>query len=153
MLAALGSGEHGATTMPDDPMRWGLTVGAMISIPIAPWSRSGPEALAEARRLDADEQQYRREIMRRDMIASLESSLAQARRAQRRLDFHVRTQIPMLEKSLRVAQADYENGRASFASVIDIYSILIMARMDAYMQEMERAMALSMVTEMTGVTR
>lgn len=151
MIAALTSTEHDAPEVAmEDPMHWGLTVSAMISIPIAPWSRNGPTGLAEARRLDAEEQLYRREIMKREMMTMLRRALSQARRAELRLAFHRRTQIPLIEKSLATVKVDYENGRVPFSSVIDSYSMLVMARMDAYMQEMESAMARSMIAEIAG---
>lgn len=152
MAARIAAGvEHGSRVVMDDPMRWGITVGAMVSIPLASWSRSGPEALAEERRMQAQEQLLRRDAMLREMSGALRGAMAQARRAQLRRDYHVRTQIPLLERTLQSLQAEYINGRAPFASVIDAYAMLVMARMDAYMQEMEYAMAIAMIKEMTGV--
>jgi outer membrane protein, heavy metal efflux system len=152
MAAALAAGgEHGgAVTGMDDPMRWGLTVGAMLSIPIAPWSRGGPESRAELRRLEADEQLLRRDAMQRDMAAMLRGAWGKARRAQIRLDYQRRTQLPLLERTLQALRADYTAGRVPFGSVLDGYTMLVMARMDAYMQEMEYAMALSMINEIAG---
>ena len=104
-------------------------VGAMLSIPIAPWSRSGPEALAEARRLEAEEQLLRRDAMARDMSEMLRGAWGDARRARFRLDYHRRTQLPLLEKTLVALRTDYANGRVPLASVIDGYTMLTMARM------------------------
>ena len=152
MLAELRAPvEHGATAEPmEDPMKWGLTVSAMVSIPLAPWSRSGPEGRAEASRLQAEEQLMRRDAMERDMVAMLQSAWGQARRARFRLDFHRRTQLPLLEKTLTALRTDYAAGRVPFSSVLDGYTMLVMGRMDAYMQEMEYAMALSMIAEIAG---
>jgi outer membrane protein TolC len=147
MVASLG--EHGAAA-DMEPMRFGLTVGAMLSIPFAPWSRSGPEGLAEERRLLADQQLLKRDAMRQDMQAMLRSAYSQAERARLRADYYSGTQIPLLQKSLEASRSDYTNRRTDFSSVIEIYSMLIMAHMNLYMQEMEYSMALSMITEITG---
>jgi outer membrane protein, heavy metal efflux system len=152
--ALVAGGEHGATVEPmEDPMHWGITVGAMLSIPLAPWSRSGPEARAEESRLEAEEQLARRDAMERDMVAMLRGAWSDARRARIRLEFHRRTQIPLLEKTLLALRTDYTNGRIPFSQLLDGYTMLVMARMDAYMQEMEYAMALSMMTEIAGENR
>lgn len=152
MLAELRApAEHGATAEPmEDPMRWGFSVTAMLSIPIAPWSRSGPEARAEASRLEAEEQLLRRDEMEREMRAMLSGAFGQARRARVRLDYHRRTQLPLLERTLVALRTDFANGRVPFSSVIDGYTMLTMGRMDAYMQEMEYAMALTMIAEIAG---
>ncbi|MBC8144909.1 MAG: TolC family protein [bacterium] len=152
MLAALFAGEHASEAM-EDPMRWGITVGAMLSIPIAPWSRGGPEAVAQVSRLEAQEQMLKREVMKRDMSAMLRRVWSQGRRAQLRLEFHRRTQIPLLETTLQTLKGEYENGRSTFTSLIDAYLMLVMARMDAYMQEMEHAMARAMIVEIAGAQR
>jgi outer membrane protein TolC len=149
MVAQLG--EHETVQM--DPMHFGLTAGAMLSIPLAPWSRSGPTALAEERRLEADRQLLKRDAMRQDMLGMLRSAYAKAERARLRINYYRGAQIPLLEKSLDALRADYTNRRTDFTSVVDGYSMLVMAHMDEYMQEMEYAMALSMITEITGWER
>jgi outer membrane protein TolC len=143
-------GEHGAT-LDMEPMRFGLTAGAMLTIPFAPWSRSGPEALADERRLQAEQQLLKREAMRQDMVAMLRTSYSKAERARLRIEYYSRTQIPLLQKSLEAMQSDYTNRRTEFSSVIESYRMLNMAQMDLYMQQMEYAMALAMMTEITGL--
>jgi hypothetical protein len=88
--------------------------------------------------------------MRQDMQAMLRSAYSQAERARLRADYYSGTQIPLLQKSLEASRSDYTNRRTDFSSVIEIYSMLIMAHMNLYMQEMEYSMALSMITEITG---
>jgi outer membrane protein TolC len=153
MAAALAKGgEHGTTAAApmEDPMRWGMSVTAMLSIPLAPWSRTGPEARAEASRLDAQEQLLKRDAMARDMTAMLRDAWSKARRARVRLEYQRRTQLPLLERTLESLRGDYTSGKVPFASVLDGYSMLVMGRMDVSMQEMEYAMALSMIAELTG---
>jgi outer membrane protein TolC len=147
MVAQLG--EHGGGAEMD-PMHFGLLAGAMLSVPIAPWSRSGPAGRAEAYRLEAEEQLLRRDAMRQDMLAMLRSAYGEAERARIRVDYYQRTQIPLLERSLEAMRADYTNRRTDFSSLVDMYSMLIMAHMESYMQQMEYAMAVSMIAEMTG---
>jgi outer membrane protein TolC len=127
-----------------------LAVGAMISIPLASWSRSGPESAAEVHTLEASRKLLERDAMRADMLAELRSAYSRARRAALRISFYKQTQLPMLDRSLESIVADYTNNRATFSSVIDAYHMPMMAEMDLYMQEMEYAMAFSMITELTG---
>lgn len=143
-------GEHGLTTHGDGVMKFGLSAGATLSIPIAPWSRSGPEGRAEALRIESEKTLDDRDAMRLDMTAMLRSTYAQAQRASLKLSFYRDTQGPLLERTLDALRADYINGRTPFSSVLDGYSSLIMTRMDGYMQQMEYSMALSMINEIVG---
>lgn len=140
---------HGVT-MSDGPMRFALSAGAMISIPLAPWSRSGPEGRAEGLRLEAERSLLARESMRLEMESMLRNEIAAARRARERLQFHTNRQIPLLKKSLESLQARYSTGSATLGSLVDASMMLVMARMDAAMQQMELAMALSMIRRMVG---
>jgi hypothetical protein len=101
----------------------------------------------------AEEQLLRRDAMQRDMLEMLRGAWGKARRARVRLDYQRRTQIPLLEKTLLALRADYVASRVPFASVLDGYTMLVMARMDVAMQEMEYAMALSMIAEIAGESR
>jgi outer membrane protein TolC len=152
MLRELSSGEHGGVGLVpmENPNRFGFSVAAMLRIPLVPWSRSGPEELATVSRLEAQEELYRRDAMQRDMVGMLRSAWSMARRADLRREYYQRTQIPLLERTLQSLRTDYLNGRIPFSSVVEGYSMLIMGRMDAYMQQMEYAMALSELTQLTG---
>ncbi len=131
-------------------MRYGLGFGAMLSIPFAPWSRSGPEERAEALRLEALGSLSERDAMRLEMEGMLGAAHAGARRAARKLAFYRTTQLPLIERTLDALMADYGTGRTSFSSVVDAYRTLIHTRMDLYMQQMEHAMSLSMMRESVG---
>jgi len=146
-------GEHGVIAHGDGVMKFGLSVGATLSVPIAPWSRSGPEGRAEALRIDAERTLDDREAMRLEMSGMLRATYAQARRALLKMSFYRDTQGPLLERTLDALRADYVNGRIPFSSVLDGYSSLIMTRMDAYMEQMQYSMALSMMAEIVGPLR
>jgi outer membrane protein TolC len=134
-------------------MRLGLAAGVTFSLPFAPWSRTGPEERAESHRLEAEQALADRDAMRLDMIAMLRSAYARANRALIRIHFYRMTQLPLVEKTIESAIGDYTAGRVSFQSVIDSYHARMLAHEDLAMQQMEYAMALSMISELTGGTR
>lgn len=149
----ISSGGHGGSTSTSmDVMKFALSAGAMISIPIAPWSSAGPQAGAEAERLKAETAMLEREGMKQDMIAMLRTACSQAARAQFQVQYYEKTQLPLLEQTLASLRNDYANGRIPFSSVLNGYTMLGMARMERAMKQMEYAMALSMITQLTGVS-
>lgn len=142
-------GGHGSTA-DMDVMKIGLTAVAMLSIPVAPWSSAGPQAGAEAERLQAEETMLEREGMKQEMTAMLRGAYAQAARAQLQMRYFAQTQLPLLEQTLASLRNDYANSRVPFSSVLNGYTMLVMARTDLAMKRMEYAMALSMITQLTG---
>jgi outer membrane protein TolC len=153
--ANLVTGEHGVTTagMEDDVMHFGLRAGFMLTLPDLSWSREGPEGRAELKRLEAAVSLSERDAMKLEMLGELGSAHAAARRAAIRLEFYRKTQLPMLQQTLDALSNEYAAAKVPFSSVIDGYTMLVMARMDAYMRQMEYAMALSMIAQMTEGSR
>ena len=141
---------HGVAGMDEGVMRFGLTAGAMLSLPAAPWSRGAAEGQAEVARLEAAESLVKRDAMLAEMRGMLHTNHAQARRAALSLDYYTHTYVPLLEQTLAALQNDYTTGRVPFSAVMNGYSMLVMARMDIYMKRMEYAMALSMIGQLTG---
>lgn len=134
----------------NDVERLGLMVGAMISIPIAPWSRSGPEARAEAARLEGKEALAQRDAMRQEMIAMLRREHGMAQTARVWIEHYRDRQIPLLEQTLSTQRNDYMNGRASITALLETYRMLVMAREEIAMREAEYATALAQIKRMTG---
>jgi outer membrane protein TolC len=138
---------------PGEIMRLGITFGAMISIPVAPWSRGGPEDRAEAWRIEGASRLLERDAMRLEMRAMLGTALSDARQAALQLDYYRQGRIPLLERTLESLLSEFTANTTPFARVIDGYRELAMARMDMYMQQMEYAMAVSMIRRLTDIPR
>jgi outer membrane protein TolC len=141
-------GEHGAAAA--DPMHFGITLGAMLSVPIAPWSRSGPTELAAASRLESARRLEERSAMTQDLAAELGSAYAAAERARLRRDYYHDTELPLLDRTLTSTLGDFTAQRATLAAVIDLYHMRTEAYRMFFMQQSEYAMALSRITELTG---
>lgn len=152
VFMSIGEGSQRAAPAME-PMRLGFTASAMLTIPIAPWARSGPQGRADAARIEARRQILQRDAMRREMTGMLLTAVSTARRARFRTEFYRDRQIPLLQQTLLSLRTDYTNDRAPFSAVVETYSMLVMTRLDAFMQEMEYAMALSMVAELAGNDR
>lgn len=137
--------EHG-----DGVMRWGLRLGAMISVPIAPWSRVGPEAESEALRIQAREEIGRRDDMRNRMEAMLRSSYLRAERALAAAEFTRHTSLPLLEQRLDAAREDYANGRVLFTALLDGYRTLVQADIDLAQRNLDYATSMVTIASITG---
>lgn len=130
--------------------RLGLAAGVMLSIPLAPWSRSGPEARAEGARLQGEEALARKAGMRRDMVEMLRREYAMAQEAQVWIEHYRTKQIPLLEQSLKTLRTDYMNGRTTISSLVDVYRMLTMAQEEIAMREAEYGKAWAQIKKMTS---
>jgi len=142
--------EHGVQHG-DGVMRWGLRLGAMITIPMAPWSRVGPEGEAEALRLDGRRNLIERDDMRIRMESMLRSNYLRAQRARSGLEFVLKTSIPLLEKRLDAAQAEYSNGRIAFSTLIEGYRALIRSHIDLAQRRLDYGTAFATIANITGI--
>lgn len=151
VLATLG--EHSTTgAAPMHIERIALSAGAMLSVPIAPWSRVGPEERALDRQLEAEQKRLDRDAMEREMTGMLRTAYGSARRAAVQLAFIHATETPLLLQSLQLSQREYMDGKRSFSTVLENYLMLVMSSMNAAMQRMEYAMAVTMIEELTGAS-
>lgn len=116
----------------------GLTVGAMISLPLAPWSRGGPEARADAARIAAMGALAERDAMRREMGAMLRAPYGAIERAAVMIAFYRDKQIPLLQQQIALLRADYLNNRATLDQLLDAYAMLLATRLELVMKEGER---------------
>lgn len=133
-----------------EPEPVGLMVGAMISIPIAPWSRSGPEAQAESARLEGKQALAEREQMRQEMVAMLRQEYGMIERNRIWIEHYQGKQIPLLEQTLQTLQSDYINGRASFTALLDVYQTLVMAEEELIMNRKDYALGLIAIERIAG---
>lgn len=137
------SGGHGGI--------FGLSVGGMISIPTASWSRSSAEAAGEADLLESLAFRAERIGMLREMAAELREMLGRAERAGIMERYYDRKQTPLLEKEIEVLRTEYLAGRIPLSDLLEAYRMLLMVREEIIMRRTERAEAIEMIQIMTGV--
>lgn len=129
---------------------FGLMAGAMLSIPIAPWSRSGPEAQAESARLQGKRALADRETVRQELIADLRRAYDAAEQSMIWIEHYRDRQIPLLMQTLETLRSEYINGGASVTSLIETYGMLVDARERIIKSRMEYGIALVQIERIAG---
>lgn len=128
----------------------GLMVGAMISIPIAPWASDGPKGRAEASRVEARQAIAERASMRTDMIERLRRVYGEAEQNLIWIDHFTTGEIPLLEQGLQVRRDAYAEGTGSVDHVLDALERLIKARRTVLTHRTEFALALANLERIVG---
>lgn len=145
-------GEHGATTT-SEPMNWGLTVGAMMTIPSIGWSRDRAEGETLAWETEAEKNLEEGAGMKLEMEGMLRAAYARAERAASTIRSLRQTQTPLLERTLQALRNDYAANRTSLSALLDGMKMLAMTRMELLMAQMEQAMGAAMVGELVVVSQ
>ncbi len=129
----------------------GLSIGGMISIPTASWSRSSADGAGEADRLESLALRSERSGMLRDMAAELRALLGRAERAEIMERYFDTRQIPLLEKEIEVLRIEYLAGRTPLSDLLDSYRMLLVVREEIIMRRAERFETTEMIESMTGM--
>ncbi|MCC7438201.1 MAG: TolC family protein [Armatimonadetes bacterium] len=146
-LREANAGEHGATAT-SEPMNWGLTLGAMMTIPSISWSRDRAEGETLAWQTEAEKNLEEGEGMKLEMEGMLRAAYARVSRAEATIGYLRETQTPLLERTLQALRNDYAANRTSLTTLLDGMKALTMSRMDLLMAQMEQAMGIAMVEEL-----
>ena len=146
-LREANASEHGVTGA-GQPMNWGLTLGAMVTIPATGWSRDRAEGEALAWQAEAEKNLEEGKGMELEMEGMLRAAYSQLSRAEATIGYLRQTQTPLLERTLQALRNEYSANRAPLPSLLDGMKMLIMARMDLLMAQMEQGMAAAMIEEL-----
>jgi len=88
-----------------------------VDLPIFPGSRQNPRIAASQARVA--EVEAEREAMLREHALELEEDLAEQRRLDRALERLERTLLPLAERKVKLAMADYAGGSGELVAVVD----------------------------------
>lgn len=130
--------------------RIGFDLGAMISLPIAGWSRTGPEKREEASRIAAEAVRSESGTMLREMAADLRDALGMIERSDRMILFYRDRQIPLLEQRIELLRSRYLVDRTSFTELVETYRMVLATREEIALRRATRQRALATIEELTG---
>jgi cobalt-zinc-cadmium efflux system outer membrane protein len=117
-----------------DPM-WGdmVSIGATVSLPLFASTRQDP--IIAARAETASSVLSDREAVRRELLASLDASLADHVMHHDRLHRALETLVPLAKRQADLETASYAAGTASLSDVLQAWLALAEARIDAIDRE------------------
>lgn len=114
-----------------------VSVQVSVGLPVFPGSRQNRRLAA--REMELSGLEYEREVMHRQLISELESSLAEHNRSARSLERIRQSQLPLAAERAELAFADYRGGRGTLDALVAARTQHIEARLD----EIERTTALA----------
>ncbi|MEB2297941.1 MAG: TolC family protein, partial [Ignavibacteria bacterium] len=123
---------------------------ASITLPFVPWSSGKYSNKEEELLSDIKGIEYEKNNMQREMITELQTAFVKLKTAQELINLYSKEVIPSYEQAAESQLANYQNNRTNITTVIDSYRMLLMQRMNFYMAQADRQMAIAEIEMMVG---
>lgn len=123
---------------------------ASITLPFVPWSSGKYSNKEEELLSDIKGIEYEKNNMQREMITELQTAFVKLKTAQELINLYTKEVIPSYEQAAESQLANYQNNRTNITTVIDSYRMLLMQRMNFYMAQADRQMAIAEIEMMVG---
>ncbi|MBL7961515.1 TolC family protein [bacterium] len=129
---------------------WSLMVG--VNIPIAWWSKGKYQGRVQENQLNISKVQNQYKDMSNMVRFEIQSSLARIESDYQRAMVYKKTIIPQAQHSLELLIAEYQVGKTEFLMVLDAYRMLLMAKQDYYMANMEFVSDTAKIEQAVGMS-
>lgn len=129
---------------------WSLMVG--VNIPIAWWSKGKYQGRVQENRLNITKVQNQYKDMSNMVRFEIQSSLSRIESDYSRMMIYKNTIIPQAQHSLELLIAEYQSNKTEFLMVLDAYRMLLMAKQDYYMANMEFVSDTAKIEQAVGMS-
>ncbi len=129
---------------------WMYSIMASITLPFAPWSSDHSTAKADELRVTNLSIDAEKNVMQREMIASLRSALNRYATADSLAHQYQNEIIPLTRQSAEAQTVAYQTGQVPITTVLDSRRMELMKQDDYLMVLMDRQMALVEIEMMVG---
>ena len=129
---------------------WSTMVG--VNIPIAFWSKDKYSEKIEENRINIStaEEQYNSS---KNMIASqVQNALIGIKSNKNLNDLYKDTVIPQAQQTLQSTLSEYQAGKTEFLMIIDAYKMVLMAKQDYYMAQMNYMQSQAQLEKAVGLS-
>ncbi len=128
---------------------WSTMVG--VNIPIAFWSKNKFTGKVEENKINIStaEEQFNAS---KNMVASqVQNALVKIESNKNLIDLYKNTVIPQAQQTLQATLVEYQTGKTEFLMVIDAYKMVLMAKQDYYMSQMNYMQSQALLEQAVGL--
>ncbi len=129
---------------------WSTMVG--VNIPIAFWSKDKYSGKIEENKININtaEEVYNSS---KNMIASqVQNALIKIKSNKNLINLYKNTVIPQAQQTLQSALSEYQAGKSEFLMIIDAYKMVLMAKQDYYMAQMNYMQSQAQLEKAVGLS-
>lgn len=128
---------------------WSAMVG--VNVPIALWSKNKYSGKVEENELNIKTAEEQFNSMRNMIAYELQNALVKLETSRNLYNLNKNTIIPQAEQTLQSTMAAYKTGKTEFLMLIDAYRMLLMAKLDFYMSEVNFMQAAAQLEQSVGL--
>lgn len=130
---------------------WSTMVG--VNIPIAFWSKDKYSGKIEENKINISTAEEQLNGAKNMAASQIQNALLQIESNKNLLRLYKNTVIPQSQQTLQSTLSEYQTGKTEFLMIIDAYKMVLMAKQDYYMAQMNYMQSQAQLEEAVGLSK
>ncbi|MCL5030521.1 MAG: TolC family protein [Bacteroidetes bacterium] len=128
---------------------WSTMVG--VNIPLAFWSKNKFTGKVEENKININTAEEQFNSSKNMVAGQVQNALIKIQSNKNLIDLYKNTVIPQAQQTLQSTLAEYQTGKTEFLMVIDAYKMVLMAKQDYYMSQMNYMQSQALLEQAVGL--
>ena len=129
---------------------WSTMLG--VNIPIAFWSKDKFTGKVEENKINISTAQDQYNSSKNMVASQVQNALVKIESDKNLIDLYKNTVIPQAQQTLQSTLSAYQTGRTQFLMVIDAYKMVLKAKQDYYMSQMNYMQSQALLEQAVGLS-
>lgn len=130
---------------------WSTMVG--VSIPIAFWSRDKYSGKIEENKINISTAEEQLNSSKNMVASQVQNAIVKIGSNKNLIELYKNTVIPQAQQTLQSTLAEYQTGKTEFLMVIDAYKMVLMAKQEYFMTQMDYMQSQAQLEEAVGLSK
>ncbi|HSD62544.1 MAG TPA: TolC family protein [Ignavibacteriaceae bacterium] len=130
---------------------WSTMIG--VNIPIAFWSKDKYSGKIEENEINIKTAEEQLNAMKNMVASQVQDAIVKIESNKNLMDLYKNTVIPQAQQTLQSTLGEYQTGKTEFLMIIDAYKMVLMAKQDYYMAQMNYMQSQAQLEEAVGLSK
>lgn len=130
---------------------WSTMIG--VNIPIAFWSRDKYSGKIEENEINISSAQDQLNAVKNMAASQVQNAIVQIESNKNLINLYKNTVIPQAQQTLQSTLNEYQTGKTEFLMIIDAYKMVLMAKQDYYMAQMNYMQSQAQLEQAVGLSK
>ncbi len=128
---------------------WSTMVG--VNIPLAFWSKDKFTGKVEENKINISTAEEQLNASKNMVAGQVQNALIRIQSNKNLIDLYKNTVIPQAQQTLQSTLSAYQTGKTEFLMIIDAYKVVLMAKQDYYMSQMNYMQSQALLEQAVGL--
>jgi outer membrane protein TolC len=129
---------------------WSTMIG--VNIPIAFWSKEKYSGKIEENKINVSTAEEQLNAAKNMAASQVQNAIVQIESNKNLINLYENTVIPQAQQTLQSTLNEYQTGKTDFLMIIDAYKMVLMAKQDYYMAQMNYMQSQAQLEEAVGLS-